>query len=145
MTTNPQPADKYDGVHLRHCYTGDWSDQNPDNCAYGEDDTCPACLVAQPADEALDELRNSLADGIFGHDGVSVGAPANIAKMLNTVMADVTAWHTQQLNARLGEAIGGISAHAYPFTDNEAAKSYNAGLERAIRIIKSKMEGTKDE
>ena len=45
-----EPKQDYSGVHLRHCYQGEYED----GCKYGEDD-CPAKPL-EPKQETLEEL-----------------------------------------------------------------------------------------
>ena len=48
------PKQDYSGVHLRHCYQGEYED----GCKYGEDD-CPAKPL-EPKQETLEELKTNL-------------------------------------------------------------------------------------
>ena len=48
-----EPKQDYSGVHLRHCYQGEYED----GCKYGEDD-CPAKPLEEPKQETLEETYN---------------------------------------------------------------------------------------
>ena len=46
-----EPKQDYSGVHLRHCYQGEYED----GCKYGEDD-CPAKPLEEPKQKTLEKL-----------------------------------------------------------------------------------------
>ena len=50
-----EPKQDYSGVHLRHCYQGEYKN----GCKYGEDD-CPAKPLEEPKQESLEEAAEKL-------------------------------------------------------------------------------------
>lgn len=48
-----KPDDHHYGVHMTHCYQGDEEFGCPEWCKYGEDETCPAAMYADPRGEYL--------------------------------------------------------------------------------------------
>ncbi|MFY8160828.1 MAG: hypothetical protein ACOVNU_05820 [Candidatus Kapaibacteriota bacterium] len=50
-----EPKHEYSGVHLRHCYQGEYED----GCKYGEDD-CPAKPLEEPKQEEIDFYAKEL-------------------------------------------------------------------------------------
>jgi hypothetical protein len=67
-----EPKQDYSGVHLRHCYQGEYED----GCKYGEDD-CPAKPL-EPKQETLEEASEKYSRGVWGpyYDEVHPDEPA---------------------------------------------------------------------
>jgi hypothetical protein len=55
-TTQEEPKKDYSGLHLRHCYQGEYKD----GCKYGKDD-CPAKPL-EPKQETIEEVAERLGD-----------------------------------------------------------------------------------
>lgn len=56
-----EPKQDYSGVHLRHCYQGEYKN----GCKYGEDD-CPAKPLEEPKQESLEEAAERLQKHKYG-------------------------------------------------------------------------------
>jgi hypothetical protein len=55
-----EPKQDYSGVHLRHCYQGEYED----GCKYSEDD-CPAKPLQEPKQETFEEAAERYAHNYF--------------------------------------------------------------------------------
>jgi hypothetical protein len=86
--SEPRWATKYELVHLRHCYQGNY----PNSCKYGEDRTCPARKKATKYPEWMeicDECNGT--DPLCKYDAISYAAQK---KLLEYLSADMVHYQT---------------------------------------------------